>query len=196
MKDYDKALREVTIGEPTRVDGPIQLAEYAAEWPRAFERERVRLGDALGERARLIEHAGSTSVPGLAAKPRIDIVLAVPDSADEPAYVPAMEAAGYTLRIREPGWHEHRLFNHPDIDLNLHVFTVGCSEIERMLRFRDWLREHADERDLYLTDKRRLAAQTWEYVQQYADAKGELVKQILARAGALPPNVTERERPR
>jgi len=195
MKDYDKALRQVTIGEPQRVDGPIQLAEYDPEWPRAFQRERVRISQALGARARLIEHAGSTSVPGLAAKPRIDIVLAVPDSADEPAYVPAMELAGYTLRIREPGWHEHRLFNRSDTDLNLHVFTVGCSEIERMLRFRDWLREHADERDLYLNEKRRLAAQTWEYMQQYADAKGELVEAILARAGAPPPNLTERERP-
>lgn len=195
VADYDAKLREVTIGEPKRVDGPIQLAEYDPEWLRAFQREQVRIRQALNERARLIEHAGSTSVPGLAAKPRIDIVLAVPDSADEQAYVPAMEATGYTLRIREPEWHEHRLFNHSDIDLNLHVFTVGCVEINRMLRFRDWLREHADERDLYLNEKRRLAAQTWEYVQQYADAKGELVEAILSRAGAPPPNPTERERP-
>ncbi len=195
MEDYDKALRQVTIGEPQRVDGPIQLAEYDPEWPRAFQREQVRISEALGERARLIEHAGSTSVPGLAAKPRIDIVLVVPDSADEPAFVPDMERASYELRIREPDWHQHRLFRRPGVEVNVHVFTVGCSEIERMLRFRDWLREHADERDLYLNEKRRLAAQTWEYVQQYADAKGELVEVILARAGAPPQDLTERERP-
>ena len=88
----------------------------------------------------LLEHAGSTSVPGLAAKPRIDIMLAVPDSADEPSYVPALEAAGYVLRIREPDWYEHRVFKGPDTDVNLHVFSAGCPEIARMLLFRDWLR--------------------------------------------------------
>lgn len=191
MTDFEKRLRDATIGEPDRLDGPIHLAEYDPEWPRAFLREQVRIRQALGDRALMIEHAGSTSVPGLAAKPRIDIVLEVADSADEPAYVPDMEAHGYTLRIREPDWHEHRLFKRPDVDINLHVFSAGCSEIERMLRFRDWLRVHADERELYLGEKRRLAARTWEYVQQYADAKGELVEAILVRAGAPPPNVHE-----
>ena len=193
MTDYERNLRRVTIGEPQRVDGPIHLAEYEPAWPQAFEREAARIRQVLGERALLVEHAGSTSVPGLAAKPRIDVVLAVPDSADEPAYVPAMEAAGYTLRIREPDWHEHRVFKGPDVDVNLHVFTVGCSEIERMLRFRDWLREHPADRDLYLAEKRALAARNWQYVQEYADAKGRLVEEILARAGAPPPNPHEKE---
>ena len=195
MTDFEMRLRAATIGEPDRLDGPIHLAEYDPDWPRAFDREAGRIKEALGERALLVEHAGSTSVPGLAAKPRIDIVLAVADSADEPAYVPAMEAHGYILRIREPDWHEHRLFKAHNVDVNLHVFTIGCSEIERMLRFRDWLREHPAERHLYLDEKRRLAARTWEFVQQYADAKGELVEAILARAGAPPPNIHEQERP-
>jgi GrpB-like predicted nucleotidyltransferase (UPF0157 family) len=195
MKDYEQELRRVTIGEPQRVDGPIHLADYDPAWPDAFAREAVRIRHALGERTLVVEHAGSTSVPGLAAKPRIDIVLAVPDSADESAYVRDMEAAGYTLRIREPEWHEHRLFKGPDTDINLHVFTVGCSEIERMLRFRDWLREHPTDRDLYLAEKQALAARSWEFVQQYADAKGELVESILARSGAPPASPNEREQP-
>ena len=133
---------------------------------------------------RLLEHAGSTSVPGLVAKPRIDIILAVADSADEAAYAPDMVAAGYTLRIREPDWFEHRLFNAPDIEANIHVFTAGCPEIDRMLRFRDWLRRHPDDRDRYAAAKRDLAQRTWHYVQHYADAKSAIVADIMARADA------------
>ena len=81
----------------------------------------------------LLEHTGSTSVPGLAAKPIIDMTLAVPDSADEDAYLPELEAAGYVLRIREPDWFEHRVFKGPDTNVNLHVFSDDCPEIDRML---------------------------------------------------------------
>jgi GrpB-like predicted nucleotidyltransferase (UPF0157 family) len=121
-------------------------------------------------------------VPGLPAKPIVDMLLVVADSADEAAFVPPMEAAGYVLRIREPDWHEHRLFKGPDTDINLHTFGAGSSEIERMLAFRDWLRIHDDERDLYLATKHELAARHWTYVQDYADAKGEVVEAIIARA--------------
>src|SRR5690606_29898587 len=100
-----------------------------------FEREAKRIRSALGDRALRVEHVGSTSVPGLCAKPVIDILLVVPDSSDEASYVPALEAAGYKLRIREPEWFEHRLFKGPDTDINLHVFSEGASEIERMLCF-------------------------------------------------------------
>lgn len=91
-----------------------------------FAREAERIRGALGGRALLVEHAGSTSVPGLAAKPVVDIVLAVPDSADEPACVPPLDAAGYVLRIREPEWYGHRVFKGPDTNVNLHVFSAGC----------------------------------------------------------------------
>jgi hypothetical protein len=100
-----------------------------------FARKAARIRAALGGRAVQVEHVGSTSVPGLAAKPIVDILLAVPDSADEQAYVPALEAAGYVLRAREPDWFEHRLFKGPDADINLHVFTAGAAEIDRMLLF-------------------------------------------------------------
>ena len=176
----DDEIRAATIGEPTRVDGPIHLAEYDAWWPLRYQGEAARIRATLGQRALLVEHVGSTSVPGLAAKPIIDIVLAVADSADEAAYVPSMEAAGYVLRIREPDWFEHRLFKDPHATVNLHVFSVGCVEIDRMLEFRDRLRGDEAERRRYEAAKRELAARDWTYVQHYADAKSEVIEAILA----------------
>lgn len=180
----EEAMRAVTIGELAVLNGPVELAPYDHAWPARYEQEATRIRAALGDRVRLLEHVGSTSVPGLSAKPIIDIVLAVRDSSDEPAYVPPMEAAGYVLRIREPEWLEHRLFKAPDLDVNVHVFTEGEPEIERMLAFRDWLRTNDDERDLYERTKRELASRTWKYVQHYADAKTEVVERIIARAMA------------
>ena len=180
----DDEIRAARVGElgPTRVDGPIHLAEYDPEWPGLFDREAARIRSILGDRVLRLEHVGSTSIPGLAAKPIIDIVLLVPDSADEAAYVSPLVAAGYLLRIREPGWYEHRVLNGPDTKVNLHVFSDGCPEIERMLAFRDRLRTHDDERQRYEDTKRELAAREWTYVQHYADAKGEVVEGIIARA--------------
>lgn len=180
----DAELASATVGPVTPHNATIFLAEYDPAWPQLFAREAVRIRSLLGGIALLVEHAGSTSVPGLAAKPIIDIVLAVPDSADEAAYVPDLEAGGYVLRIREPGWHEHRLFKGPDTDINLHVFTAGSAEIERMLLFRDWLRARPDERDAYLAVKRDLASRTWRYVQHYADSKSAIVEEIIGRAAA------------
>nr|WP_277349672.1 GrpB family protein [Planosporangium thailandense] len=164
--------------------GPIEIRDYDPEWPRMFAREAERIRAALGGRVSALEHAGSTAVPGLPAKPRIDMVLVVADSADEPAYVPDLVAAGYHLQIREPDWYEHRMLKGPDIDVNLHVFSDGCPEVARMLLFRDWLRTCAEDRELYASTKRRLAERNWTYVQQYADAKTEVVEEILARAQA------------
>src|SRR5205823_14004605 len=103
----------------------ITILEYDTFRPKNFALEAKRIKGALGKRAIIVEHIGSTSVLGLVAKPIIDILLVVVDSADEPSYVPALEAAGYVLRIREPDWHEHRLFKGPDTNINLHVFTTG-----------------------------------------------------------------------
>jgi GrpB-like predicted nucleotidyltransferase (UPF0157 family) len=177
-------LKRVTIGEPTVLNGPIALAESNPEWPEQFLREAQRIQAALGQRALRIEHVGSTSVPGLAAKPVIDILLVVANSADEPSYGPALEAAGFMLRIREPGWHEHRLFNGQEIALNLHVFSAGSMEIGRLLLLRDRLREDPTERQLYERTKRELASRTWKYVQDYADAKSDVIEGIISRARA------------
>lgn len=129
-----------------------------------------------------IEHVGSTAVPGLPAKPILDILLVVANSADEDAYAPAFDAAGYVLKIREPNWYEHRMFKGPGADINLHVFSAECPEINRMLRFRDWLRNNAADHHLYAETKRNLAQQEWEHVQSYADAKTGVIEEILGRA--------------
>jgi len=177
-------LAAVRIGPPDVLDGPVMLTAYDAAWPQLYALEAERIRAALGDGAVLIAHVGSTSVPGLAAKPRIDIVLAVDDSSDEPSYVAPLESAGYVLRIREPEWHEHRLFKRPDVDVNLHVFSAVCVEIERMIGFRDRLRSDPADRALYERTKRDLAARTWKYTQDYADAKTVVVEEILGRASA------------
>jgi GrpB-like predicted nucleotidyltransferase (UPF0157 family) len=179
----DEEIAAGRIGPPEILNAQIYLAPYDPEWPRLFEREAARIRAALGDRAVVLEHAGSTSIPGISAKPRIDIILGVADSADEAGYVPPLEAAGYVLRIREPDWHEHRVFKGPDTDINLHVFTVGCAEIARMLGFRDHLRANEADRLLYEGKKQVLAKQTWKYTQHYADAKSEVVEEILGRIG-------------
>ena len=158
------------------------IEEYDARWAEVFEREAKRVRTVLGSRALRIEHVGSTSVAGLSAKPIIDMVLVVSDSAKEDKYVPALEAAGYLLRIRERDWNEHRMFKRPKAEINLHVFSSGCAEIERMVMFRDWLRENAADRDLYARTKRELAQKKWKYVQNYADAKSGVIQEIIGRA--------------
>jgi GrpB-like predicted nucleotidyltransferase (UPF0157 family) len=167
------------------LNSQIYLAPYDSEWPRLFEREAARIRTALGDRALMVEHVGSTSIPGLAAKPKIDIDLCVADTTDEQTYLPDMEAAGYVLHIREHDWHEHRFFKGPDTDVNLHTFTIGCLEIERMLRFRDHLRADPADRQLYENKKRELAARTWKYTQDYADAKTSIVEEIISRSGVI-----------
>jgi GrpB-like predicted nucleotidyltransferase (UPF0157 family) len=177
-------LRAVTIGEPQRLDGTIYLAEYDPAWPVQFAVEADKIRGALGERVLLLEHVGSTSVPGLAAKPILDILLVVANSADESAYVLLLEQAEYMLRIREPDWYGHRLLKGIGPAVNLHVFSPDCAETERMLLMRDWLRAHPDDRELYEHTKRQLALKTWQFVQNYADAKTAVVEDILARARA------------
>jgi GrpB-like predicted nucleotidyltransferase (UPF0157 family) len=171
--------------------GPIAFVEYDPAWPGLFAREEARIWAALGDRIVALEHTGSTSVPGLAAKPVIDITMLVADVNDEAAWVADLEAAGYRLAIREqePDWYDHRVLKGPDTNVNLHVFSVGCPELERMVGFRDWLRTHDDDRGLYERTKRDLVARDWRFVQNYADAKSEVVETIAARAGLPGPHV-------
>ncbi|HET9674458.1 MAG TPA: GrpB family protein [Gaiellaceae bacterium] len=179
---YDAALDEITVGGAQPLAAPIEVRDYDPGWPRLYEREEARIRSILGERIRRIEHVGSTSVPGLPAKPLIDIVLEVPDSSDEPSYADDLEVGGYPLTIRERDWYEHRVFKGPDTNVNLHVFTEGCEEVDRMIGFRDWLRENDADRTLYADAKRELAVRDWKYVQQYADAKTAVVHEIMERA--------------
>jgi len=178
----DAELDAATIGPRAPLNGPIVLEPYDDAWPRQFAALAGIVRQALGARALTLEHVGSTSVPGLSAKPIIDMLLAVSDPADEVAYVPPLEARGFTLRIREPDWYQHRLFKTAPITGNLHVFAADCPEIERMLAFRDHLRRDRKDRRLYEATKHALAARIWKHTQNYADAKSDVVEEILSRA--------------
>ena len=169
---------------PVRADGPIRLAEPDPEWAAQYARQKQRIEAALGPRAVQVEHVGSTSVPGMAAKQVIDIVLVVTNSADETGYLPDLAAAGYVLQFREPDWYEHRFLHDHNPEVQVHVFTVGSPEVERMLLFRDRLRARSDELELYQRTKRQLAARRWDYIQDYADAKSSVVEEIISRARA------------
>ena len=160
-----------------RLNGQIILAPYDDAWPTTYARLASAIRDALGDVS--VEHVGSTSVPGLDAKPIVDVNLIVVNSADESTYVPALEKLGYVLVIREPEWHEHRLLRLAEPAVNLHVFSTGCPEHDRMITFRDRLRSDDAARDRYLATKQELAARKWEFVQDYADAKASVIEQLL-----------------
>ena len=160
----------------------INIVAYDPDWPKKFEMHARVIADALGGCALRVEHIGSTSVPDLAAKPIIDILVVVPDSADESAYLPRLEAAGYVLRVREPDWNEHRMFRTPEQDVHVHIYSDGCPEVRRVLTFRDRLRQDDDDRRRYEQTKRELAAREWPDMNAYADAKTEVIESIIAAA--------------
>jgi GrpB-like predicted nucleotidyltransferase (UPF0157 family) len=181
MPPTDEQIRAAHVGEVEPLNGRILLVDYDPGWAEVFERETARIRAVLAA-ALQIEHVGSTSVPGLPAKPIVDIVLVVTDSADEAAYLPALESTGYGLHIRESDWYEHRMFKGPETDINLHTFSAGCPEVDRMLMFRDWLRVNAADRQVYARTKSALARKEWTYVQHYADAKSAVIDEIMTRA--------------
>jgi len=160
----------------------IVIVDYDPRWPEQFQKHAGMLKQALGSKALAIEHVGSTSVPMLAAKPIIDILVVVEDSADEAAYLPSLVAAGYVLRVREPDWHQHRMFRTAELDVHVHIFSTGCLEVARLLAFRDRLRANLEDRLLYESVKRKLAGEDWPDMNAYARAKTEVVEQIIARA--------------
>lgn len=181
--ETDEEMAAIRVsGTVTPHNGTIPLHPYDPSWPAQYEGEAAKIRAALGERALVLEHVGSTSLPGVSAKPIIDILLAVADSADEDAYVPALTAQGYRLHLREPDWQQHRVIKGDQPLVNLHVFTAGSAEITRMIAFRDRCRAHPEERRLYEDTKKALAARTWRHVQHYANAKSEVVEAIIARA--------------
>lgn len=157
----------------------IVVVPYDPAWPERFEAEKRRIVAALGPVARRVDHIGSTSVPGLAAKPIVDIDLSVPDPDDEAAYLPALERAGYRLRVREPG---HRMVRTPELDVHVHVCAEGSDWERRLLLFRDRLRADEADREAYAALKRGLAGREWPDMNLYAEAKGPLIAEITARA--------------
>jgi GrpB-like predicted nucleotidyltransferase (UPF0157 family) len=175
-------LQTGVIGEPEQRD--ILIAEYDSEWPRKFEKHTRMIRGALGGVALSIEHIGSTSVPGLAAKPIIDILVVVPDSSKEETYLHQLEASRYVLRVREPDFHEHRMMRTPEKDVHIHIFSQGSSEIERYLLLRDELRRDLESLEKYEKVKRKLATQSWQDMNAYAKAKTEVIEEIISRARA------------
>lgn len=184
----EERMRNVIIGE---AESPaIVVVDYDPAWPERFRQEAARIRAALGEVARTVEHIGSTSVPDLAAKPIIDILLVVENSGDEASYVLALEEAGYMLRVRERDFHEHRMLRTAAKDVHIHVFSPDSPEIKRYLLLRDRLRASEEERELYARTKRSLSHRSWPSMQYYAEAKTEVIEDIIARAAIL----TARER--
>jgi GrpB-like predicted nucleotidyltransferase (UPF0157 family) len=182
----DDELDTVLIGG--REPGIVRLVDYDPAWPARFESQRARIAAALGPRARSIEHIGSTAVPGLAAKPIIDVLVEVDDPEAEQLYAPQLESAGYRLRVREP---RHRMFHTPARDVHVHIWPAGSPETLDYHLLRDWLRTHADDRRLYEGAKRALADRHWPDMNYYAEAKGPVIEEIKARA--RPVTTSQRE---
>ncbi|MEV1143492.1 GNAT family N-acetyltransferase [Micromonospora sp. NPDC049799] len=181
------------VGEPPRGWRSVVIEDYEPAWADRFVTASSAIGAVLGDLVLDIEHVGSTSVPGLAAKPIIDIDLLLEDTTDESRYVPALEGIGYRLVLREPWWHGHRMLVSKTDDVNLHVWPQGAPEPTRHRLLRDWLRSHPKDRDLYAATKRRLAHETAERPSDYSLAKNDVIDQILGRvfAAASRPSGTD-----
>ena len=165
--------------------GEVAVLPPDPDWPRVYDELAGRIREALGWRALRVEHVGSTAVPGLPAKPIIDIDLTVADPDDESAYLPALEAAGFELRVREPWWYGHRVLRGVDPRCHVHVFGYDSPELVKHRIFRDWLRGNPDDRELYAEMKRQAAAAAvanGEHSMQYNARKQEVVREIYRRA--------------
>ena len=163
----------------------IEVIDPDPDWPRQYDALAGRIREALGWRVLQLEHVGSTAVPGLPAKPIIDIDLTVADPGREQAYVPALEAAGFRLRVREPWWHGHRVLRADEPRCNLHVFGFDSPEPIKHRIFRDWLRGNPGDRDRYAAIKRQAAADAnaaGEHVMQYNARKQQVIREIYHRA--------------
>jgi len=183
LEEINAARAELGEWKPT----PVEVVAPDPEWPERCAVARERVCAALGDRVLAIEHVGSTSVPGLWAKPMIDIDLTVADSADEDAWLPDLESAGFVLRVREPDWEEHRVLRGLDPTSNLHVFSPGAREPQRHLMFRDWLRAHPEDRDRYAEVKREVAAGGFTDSMLYNNAKAWFVYDLYEKVFAGDP---------
>ena len=176
------AVREQLVGESLiggREKREITIVEHDPAWARRFRAERTRIRRALGDNAIRIDHIGSTAVPGLAAKPIVDIQVSVADTDREDTYLPQLEAAGYQLRVRQP---DHRMVRTEQLDVHVHICPAGGKWERDHLLFGDWLRATPADRVAYEQLKRKLATQEWFDMNQYAEAKGDLIDEILGRA--------------
>jgi GrpB-like predicted nucleotidyltransferase (UPF0157 family) len=169
------------VGELPGSWGAVVIEEYDRAWALLFTAVHASLTEALGPLVVGVEHVGSTAVPGLAAKPVVDVDLVIEDTAEESGYLPALERLGYRLVLREPWWHGHRMLLSPAEDVNLHVWPRDAPEPVRHRLFRDWLRSHPEDRERYAATKRRLARDTAHRPRDYSLAKNHVIDEIYAR---------------
>lgn len=177
-QDNDPSDNPWVIGPPP--PETIVIVPYDPEWPRRFEDLSSAIRAAVGDAALDVEHVGSTSVEGLAAKDVIDMDLTVADPRDEDAYVPALERLGYVHTVREPWFHEHRCLRLTEPRANLHVFGPDCPEVIRHRMFRDWLRAHPDDLARY-EDAKRAAIPGGGHVMDYNARKQDVIREIYDR---------------
>lgn len=190
--DEEIAQARVAPAVPTRVE----VVAPDPGWVDDYQCVRSQVLDALGARVLAVEHVGSTSVPGLWAKPVIDVDLTVADSSDEASYLPDLEAVDFVLTVREPGWEQHRCLRGRAPFANVHVWSPGSVEAQRHVVFRDWLLEHEDDRAAYGNLKARLADQGFTDVMHYNNAKGGLIYDIYERIFTADPAHPHTPQPR
>ena len=164
---------------------PITVVDYDPAWPAIFERLRERIASALGSLAVHIEHVGSTSVTGLAAKPIIDIDTVIPSADSLPATIERLEAIGYSHRGEIQGGPPGcEAFDRPPDDPVHHLFVCpqGAEQFEKHIAFRDYLRAHPEARAEYVVLKRSLAERFSRDRLAYTESKTEFIVGILARS--------------
>jgi GrpB-like predicted nucleotidyltransferase (UPF0157 family) len=167
---------------------PVVIADYDPHWPEMYEEERARIIDAIGTWLVDIQHVGSTSVPGMAAKPVVDIMPGVRTLDDDREFIGPMEALGYNfLPVDEDDIPERRYFRRGDPRLfHVHIAEIGGEFWNKHLAFRDYLRAHPDTAAEYATLKRRLAAEYGSDRLGYTNAKSEFILGIEEKAAAAP----------
>jgi GrpB-like predicted nucleotidyltransferase (UPF0157 family) len=175
-------MAEAMVGERPRAwEAAVVVEDHDPAWADRFAVAGSAIREVLGDLVGDLHHVGSTSVPGLAAKPIIDIDLIVADTADESRYVPALQTLRYRLLLREPWWYGHRMLISHAEDVHLHVWPRTAPEPVRHRLFRDWLRSHPDDRELYASAKRRLARETADRPGDYSLAKNDVIDDIYSR---------------
>ena len=179
----DRGRRRADVTDALLVGGverrELFLVEHDPEWADVYSTHEARVRSALGDLAIAVEHIGSTSVPGLAAKPIIDVLVTVPDITAEEEYLEPLVAVGYVLRVREPG---HRLVRTEERDVHIHMLEPDDPAADDYLLLRDHLRVDADDRHLYEATKRDLVTREWSDMNAYADAKTSVIEEIKERA--------------
>ncbi|HEX6806479.1 MAG TPA: GrpB family protein [Gemmatimonadaceae bacterium] len=163
----------------------IVLVPYDPRWPDAFAREAAQLAQSLGDVPLELHHMGSTAVPGILAKPVIDMLLIVPQVEALDARGAAFASVGYEA-MGEFGIVGRRYFRKDDHTgrrtHQVHAFSAGSLDIVRHLDFRDYVRAHSDVRDAYAALKQRLAAECVDDMQCYSEGKTSFIRDIERRA--------------